>query len=376
MSGGLRRVLARHFDDYCRGHRLDAQQWRVCGHIRRCRTPVLGGQRLRCTRCGAEPVRYHSCRDRHCPRCQGKARRQWAERERGNLLAVPYYHLVFTLPNGLNPWVELHPEVLYGLLFEAVWGVLSAFGRDPKRLGGRMGMTAVLHTWGQQLSRHVHLHCLVPGGAWTDAGHWKPAKGYYLFPVRALAGKFRGRMLAALRRAREQGELARITRPGEFEAVLERLARTDWVVYAKPCLAYREQVLEYLARYSHRIALTDQRLVEGGDERIGLQYKDHADDARRKLLWLDPEELIRRFLLHVLPAGLMRIRHYGFLANCCRKRCLAAIRADLASAPEPPLPEQTEGGGTRSDFQFPCPVCHIGRLRVIEEIPPQRFDGG
>lgn len=373
MSGGLRRVLARHFDNYCRGHRLDAQRLHVCGHIRSCRTPVLGGQRLRCNRCGAEPVRYHSCRDRHCPRCQGNARREWAERERANLLAVPYYHLVFTLPNGLNPWAELHPEALYRLLFEAAWAVLSAFGRDPKRLGGRMGMTAVLHTWGQQLCRHLHLHCLVPGGAWTKDGHWKPARGYYLFPVRALARKFRGRMLAALRGARQRGELARITRPGEFEAVLERLANTDWVVYAKPCLGHQQQVLDYLARYSHRIALSDERLIEGEDDRIGLQYRDYADEAKRKVLWLAPEELIRRFLLHVLPAGFMRIRHFGFLANCCRKQRLATIRADL-DQPKPPAPSEPQGSG--NDYEAPCRICHLGRLRVIEEIPPQRWDGG
>ena len=161
MSASLRAVLARHFASYRQHHRLDAQRLRVCDQIRRCRTPALGGQRLRCNRCGAEPVRYHSCRDRHCPRCQ------WAERQRRALLAVTYYHLVFTLPSPLNPWAELHPEVLYRLLFKTAWAVLSAFAQDPKRLGGQLGMTAVLHTWGQQLGRHLHLHCLIPGGAWT-----------------------------------------------------------------------------------------------------------------------------------------------------------------------------------------------------------------
>lgn len=373
MSGGLRRVFARHFDAYCRDHRLDAQRLRVAEHIRCCRTPALGGQRLRCERCGAEPVRYHSCRDRHCPRCQGRARRQWAERERRNGLAVTYYHLVFTLPSQLNPWAELHPEVLYRLLFQSAWAVLAAFGQDPRRLGGQLGMTAVLHTWGQNLSRHLHLHCLIPGGAWTPEGHWRAAKGYYLFPVRALARKFRGRMLGELRAARADGELARISRPGEFARVLDELAQIDWAVYAKPCLGYREQVLEYLARYSHRIALSDSRLVEAEDGSVGLHYKDYADHGRKKLLWLAPEELIRRFLLHILPKGFMRIRHYGFLANCCRQKRLAAIRQDLQTPP--PEPEPTADAAVQ-DFQYPCPKCHTGRLRVIEEIPPQRFEGG
>jgi len=375
MNAGLRGVLADHFAPYRQHHRVDLQRLRVCEQIRRCRTPALGGQRLRCERCGAEPVRYHSCRDRHCPRCQGQARRQWAERQRRNLLAVPYYHLVFTLPSRLNPWAELHPEVLYRLLFQSAWAVLGAFGQDPKRLGGQLGMTAVLHTWGQQLGRHLHLHCLIPGGAWTPQGHFKVAKGYYLFPVRALSRKFRGRMLAELRQARNGGELARITRPGEFARVLDDLAQIDWVVYAKPCLGYREQVVDYLARYSHRIALSDHRLIDGEDRRVGLRYRDYADAGRHKLLWLEPEELIRRFLLHVLPKGFVRVRHYGFLANCCREKRLAAIREDLQTPAQPPTADpqaETPGPGCA----YPCPHCHSGRLRVIAEIAPQRLEGG
>ena len=372
MSGGLRGLLVRCFAHYRQHHRLDFQRIRVLDRIRRCRTPALGGQRMHCDRCGAEPVRYHSCRDRHCPRCQGQARRQWTERQRANLLAVAYYHLVFTLPSLLNPWAELHPQVLYRLLFKSVWAVLDDFGQDPKRLGGQLGMTAVLHTWGQTLVRHLHLHCLIPGGVWTAQGHWKAARSYYLFPVRALSRKFRGRMLAELRQARRNGELDRITRPGEFERVLQALSQRRWVVYAKPCLNYRETVLNYLARYSHRIALSDQRLIDGADARVGLRYKDYADHERRKVMWLDPEELIRRFLLHILPPGFMRIRHYGFLANRCRAKRLAAIRGDLETPPPAPEPASEPD---HQAFEYPCPECHRGRLHVIEEFPPQRLEG-
>ncbi len=175
---------------------LDYQRQKVCTHLLDCRTEALGGLSWQCDTCGAEQPRYHACRDRHCPQCQGRAPRVWSERQQGNLLPVSYYHLVFTLPHRLNGWVQLHPQVLYRLLFQAVWATLKAFGQDPKRLGRELGMTAVLHTWGQTLSQHVHLHCLVPGGALQASGHWKPARSNYLFPVKALSRHFRGKWSA------------------------------------------------------------------------------------------------------------------------------------------------------------------------------------
>ncbi|MEW8075106.1 MAG: transposase zinc-binding domain-containing protein, partial [Candidatus Sedimenticola endophacoides] len=209
----VQEALGRYLDDTG----LDRHRRKVCGHLMACRTEALGEVVYRCPQCEREQRHYHGCRDRHCPQCQGRATRQWVERQGRAVLPVAYHHLVFTLPHRLNGWVQLHPEVLYRLLFQSVWGTIQRFGEDPRRLGGQMGMTAVLHTWGQNLCRHVHLHCLVPAGALTEDGGWKSAKGEYLFPVKALSRHFRGRMVSALRASYQAGELSRIERPGEVD---------------------------------------------------------------------------------------------------------------------------------------------------------------
>ena len=346
---------------------LDRQRRKVCAHLQACRTEAMGGMRLACDRCGAEPCWYHGCRDRHCPQCQGRATRQWAERQQGDILPVRYYHLVFTLPHTLNGWVALHPEVIYRLLFQATWITLKAFGQDPRRLGGELGMSAVLHTWGQNLSRHVHLHCLVPGGALESNGTWKATKGNYLFPVKALSRHFRGRMVGLLRRAASRGELARVTRVGEVDAVLDTVMATEWVVYTKNCLNHTGTVVDYLARYSHRIAISNARLLAVDDAQVTFRYQDYRDGARHKTLRLNGTEFVRRFLLHVLPQGLMRIRHFGFLANRCRHAKLARIRRALAAATAEVI---VTGSGAAPSY--PCPQCQQGQLHVIAQLPPYR----
>lgn len=362
-SATLQHILSRFLDTAT----LDGHRRRVCAHLSACRTAALGGMHLRCERCGTEPCWYFGCRDRHCPQCQGRATRQWAEHQQGDLLAVRYYHLVFTLPHTLNGWVQLHPEVVYRLLFQATWATLRAFGRDPKRLGGELGMSAVLHTWGQNLSRHVHLHCLVPGGALGEDGRWKATKGNYLFPVRALSRHFRGRMTGLLRQAARRGELHRATRPGEVDAVLDTLMASDWVVYTKDCLDYTGTVVEYLARYTHRIAIGNARILAVDDTRVRFRYRDYRDGNRHKTLCLDGEEFVRRFLLHILPKGFMRVRHFGFLANRGRREKLARIRRALAVAAAVVAETAvTENAG------YPCPQCRVGRLRVIARVLPQR----
>jgi hypothetical protein len=253
---------------------------------------------------------------------------------------------VFTLPHVLNGWVQLHPEVLYRRMFRCVWSTLKALGADPKRLGGQLGATVVLHTWGQNLSQHVHLHCLLPGGALTETGQWHAAKSTYLFPVRALSRGFRGRFVSALRRAWQQGELHRITRPGEVDKVLNALMQTDWVVYSKPCLTHTHSVVDYLGRYSHRIALSDARLLSFDGAQVQLRYKDYRDGSRHKVMTLSAAELLRRYLLHVLPKGLMRIRHYGFLANRCRQEKLKQIGAALAEAAQA-VEDEPSGGDSQ-----------------------------
>jgi len=371
----LQRVLQRYLEDYRQTHALDARRLAVCRHVTQCRTAALGGLQLHCDHCGDEPVHWFSCRDRHCPQCQHRASEQWSEKQQDNLLPATYFHLVFTLPAAINGWARLHPEVIYRLLFRAVWETLKAFGADRKRLGGELGMTAILHTWGQALSQHLHLHCLVPGGALTEKGDWTAVKGSYLFPVRALSRRFRGHMVSCLRQAHAAGELPRITDPREPGQTLDRLMQQDWVVYSRPGLREPEQVLDYLARYTHRTAISNARLLSMDGDQVCFRYKDYRDHDRHKVMALQAGEFIRRFLQHVLPKGLMRIRHYGFLANSCRRRKLALIRTVLACAQATANTDDSDTPAERF-AGYPCTRCGQGMLRITAELPPLRREGG
>ena len=355
-----------------RGQRLSPRQWQVCSHIQNCRTAALGGLRRQCDHCNYATPQYHACRDRHCPQCQWRASRRWCEQQQAAVLPVTYYHLVFTLPHTLNRWAQLHPRVLYALLFRCVWATLKRFATASRSLGGELGMTAVLHTWGQNLSQHVHLHCLVPGGTLGPDGSWAQAKGNYLFPVRALSRVFRGQMVSALRAAAQHGELHRITRPGDINNTLDILMHTEWAVYAKPCMSHTQSIVTYLARYSHRIAISDRRIVGMENDHVVFRYKDYRDSGRQKVMRLPGVEFLRRFLLHVLPKGLMRLRHYGFLANRCREKKLQRIRDALGCNSETNGP-QKETDSTNPFEQFPCPKCHQGKLRVFALLPPERW---
>ena len=301
---------------------------------------------------------------------------EWSDKQQAQVLPVTYHHLIFTLPHLLNPWVALHEREIYALLFASVWATLSAFASDPRRLGGRLGMTAVLHTWGQVLTRHVHLHCLVPGGALSRKGEWHSAKGEYLFPVRALSRHLRGGFVSRLRQAWKEGKLSRIQDPAEVDRMLDALMARDWVVYSKPSLQHTDTVVRYLARYSHRIALSNQRLLSFDGERVELAYKDYRD-GRNKVMTLDADELLRRFLLHVLPKGFMRIRHFGFLANRCRKQRLPQIREAIADQAARQAERQAlaaERAAQRDERDlagYPCPKCKRGRLQVIGTLDPR-----
>ena len=378
---GLQAVFDRFLPAYQTQHTLTPIQQKACWHIEQCRTAALGGLQQHCQHCGFEQPQYHSCRDRHCPQCQGQAQHAWCQQQMQAVLPVTYYHLVFTLPHSLNGWVELHPEVIYRGLFQSVWETLNRFGQDPKRLNGSLGMTAVLHTWGQNLSRHVHLHCLVAGGALTETGDWQPAKSNYLFPVRALSRAFRGRMVSYLRQSAGQGELYRITRPADIDLRLNELMKTDWVVYTKAYLNRPETIVAYLARYSRKTALSNGRIQRIDDQQVHLRYKDYRDHDRHKVMVLDGEELIRRFLLHILPTGLMRIRHYGFLANRCRRQKLAQIRRRLQvqteqAAAAPKSADKTADSVPIVEQARLCPRCKTGHLIYIGEIVPKRGEYG
>ena len=363
-SANLQQLLLKHFDDHTRTHKLDGHRLTICRHLLSCHTPALGGMQYQCDHCHEQIPQYHSCRDRHCPQCQQKASRQWCEQQLQGVLPVTYHHVVFTLPHELNGWTQLHPEVIYHLLFQIAWLTLKTFAADPKRLNGKLGMTAVLHTWGQNLGQHVHLHCLVPGGALGNNNEWHAARSTYLFPVRALSRYYRGKMVSALRQCATDGKLHRVTREAEVDNILDQLMKKDWVVYSKHCLNHTQDVVGYLARYSHRIAISDQRIVGTENDQVYFRYKDYRD-GNDKTMRLHCEEFIRRFLMHVVPKGLMRVRHYGLLANRCRKASLKTIRQVLAQ-PIEIMAEPT----TDKPVEACCPKCHKGHLRPIRQLSP------
>jgi putative transposase/transposase-like zinc-binding protein len=373
-------IVRAHAADYRRTHRLSRAQHRALDAIATCRTAVLGGHRAVCTACGSERVTYNSCRNRHCPKCQRVATERWLAARRREVLPIPYFHIVFTLPHTLNPLAQSHPRLIYRLLFQSAASTILRFGRDPRHLGGDVGVTAVLHTWGQTLSQHLHVHCVVTGGALApDGARWMPARPGFLFPVRALAKVFRGRFLAGLQRAFEQGQLhlagglAPLAAPAAFAAWLTELRRSAWVVYCKPPFAGPEHVLGYLGRYTHRVALSNDRLVALIDGHVRFRWRDYADGDRVKLMELAVDEFLRRFLLHIVPDGFVRIRYFGLLANRCRRTALAQCRALLAQpAPAAQPPECVRDlllRVTGLDIER-CPVCHDGLLRLVAVLAP------
>lgn len=369
-------ILTRFLPRYRQDHSLSPQQAKVAGLVCRCRTDALGTFELACPRCHYQQTGHCSCRNRHCPRCQRQASADWLAARREDLLSVPYFHVVFTLPHTLNGWAQRHPEVIYRLLFQTVWHTLDRFGRDPKRLAGQLGMTAVLHTWGQNLSQHIHLHCLIPGGAYDrQRDEWHPATSTYLFPVRALSRHYRGAMVSALRRAYQAGELPGLTRPDDVDNTLKALMTTEWVVYSRATCTQSDTVLTYLARYTHRIALCDGRIRAVTDNEVTFAYKRYDQGGILSELCLAGEEFVRRWLLHVLPLGFMRIRHYGFLANACRRQHLVRIRRCLGRdqmmppSRKPVVSDVRSLDGTRRYWPPQCPCCHCP-LRVTARVRP------
>lgn len=360
-------------------HRLARQQLRVMRAIELCRTPALGSQTAVCDRCGGEVVRYHSCRNRHCPKCQTLAKVRWVAARMADLLPVPYFHCVFTLPHTLTPVAQGNPQVCYTLLFRSAAATLQTFGRDPKWLGGELGITMVLHTWSQTLEQPLHVHCIVTGGALDTAQEqWIATKRRdFLFPVRALSKVFRAKYLAGLQEAFTQqrlqfgGATVPLAEARAFAAWLEGLRPHDWAVYAKPPFAGPRQVVSYLGRYTHRVAISNERLVALQQDQVLFQWRDARRGNRVKVMALAAEEFLRRFLLHVLPAGFVRIRHYGVLGNRDRSKRLGCCRPVLHLAPPVLKPIESPPALmkrlTGIDIEQ-CPHCRQGRLRVIATV--------
>lgn len=353
------------------GHALSDQQRKVLRDIGLCRTAALGIHLERCDRCSYETLAYDSCRNRHCPKCQSSARDRWLLKQAASLLPVPYVHAVFTVPEQLAPIALRNQKVFYAMLFRAASETLLAIATDPRHLGARIGILAVLHTWSQNLHFHPHLHCLIPaGGLAPDHSRWVAAKrhGFFL-PVRVLSRMFRGKLLSFLKRSYRSGELcftgkvAALSSPRAFYSLLGSLRRKEWVVYSKPPFGGPEHMLKYLARYTHRVAISNGRLLGIENGHVRFRWRDSRHNKRSSTMTLEATEFIRRFLLHVLPAGFVKIRHFGLLANRNRRRALALCRVHLRSAEidlARLLNEQQRSALNRS-----CPHCRCGTLHVV-----------
>jgi hypothetical protein len=378
-------VIGQHGADFLEryGPRLGWVERRVLVALAACRTASLGGHLEACDACGFERPAYNSCRNRYCPKCQGTARAAWLAAQAEDLLPVPYFHVVFTLPDALGPLALANQRLVYGLLFHAASATLLEVAADPKHLGARIGFLTVLHTWGQTLQHHPHVHCVVPGGGLApDGTRWVPARKRFFLPVRVLSRVFRGKFLAGLKAAHEAGELAcggalaELANPVAFRRWLRDPAKKEWVVYAKPPFGRPEVVLKYLARYTHRVAIANSRLVALVDGRASFRYKDYRDGNRWKTMTLSAVEFIRRFLQHVLPVGFVRIRHYGFLANRARQQWLPLCRQLLGVA-DPATNQPVVGEGeAEEETEVPvearvhtCPECHAGRMVAIRLLP-------
>ncbi len=343
---------------------LNVQQRSVLRAIARCRTAALGGHLDRCDACGHRAISYNSCRNRHCPKCQAQARERWLAARERELLDVPYVHVVFTLPHALLPLGYRNSARLYTWLFHACAATLREVAADPRHLGAEIGVLSVLHTWGQTLVRHPHVHCVVPaGGLSSDHQHWiRPKYAGFFLPVKVLSRVFRGKFVAALRRAytRDQLDLAGATEdlrdPARWHAFIDALFQTDWVVYAKPAFGGAPAVLRYLGRYTHRVAISNHRLVAFDGDHVTFQWKDYAHHDQRCTMTLPAMEFLRRFVQHILPRGFVRIRQSGFLANTCRATRVAIARTLLGAVRPTVAPAQTTTEAPTIDT-WACPRC-------------------
>lgn len=376
-------IFRRYGDGYRKINPLSLEQTKVMHHIEICRTAVLGGHVEQCDQCAFERISYNSCRDRHCPKCQTLVKEQWLNDRKSELLPCGYFHLVFTLPHDLNPIILCNKKITLNILFAAVKETLQAFAKDPQwRLQGQLGMIAVLHTWSQTLIDHFHLHCLIPAGALSfTKDKWIPSRARYLFGIGSLAKEFRKRYLRYFKKACRKGELifpgntAVFESEKELNGLLESLSRVKWIAYAKRPFAGPKQVLEYLGRYTHRVAISNNRIISIDNDSVIFTYRDRKKKSKIRTMSLAADEFIRRFLLHVLPRGFMKIRYFGFLAHINKKQAIPLLRKLIDGNAE--LPEKTNETIeemmlrlTGTDITC-CPECGKGKMRRIKKLPKQ-----
>ena len=377
----LAHIFNRYGDDFRRSRAVPYEQLKAMRHIEICRTAKLGGHVEQCDQCGFEKISYNSCRDRHCPKCQTMTKEKWLNDRKAELLPASYFHLVFTLPHDLNAIILSNKRTTLNILFAAVNETLKAFAKDPQwRLCGRLGFIAVLHTWSQTLMDHFHLHCLIPAGALSfTKKSWIPARGRYLFKITSLAKEFRKRYLRLLLNAYLKGELtftqktAALESDQAFKQLIDALSKTKWIAYAKRPFQGPEQVLEYLGRYTHRVAISNYRIIAIDNRRVTFTYRDRKQDNEIREMTLDAHEFIRRFLLHVLPKGLIKIRYFGFLSHTKKNEEIPLIRKLID--PEASLPEKMKETIDEMMLRLTgiditcCPKCMKGKMIRTRKLP-------
>lgn len=375
-------IFRAHGDIYRRQHRLSRPQLRAMRAIEICRTAILGGHVYECDSCGAQKTGYNSCRNRHCPKCQALDKARWLEERGRELLPVPYFHVVFTLPEELNALTLANPRQIYNLLFDSASQALLQLAADEKHLGAQIGFFAALHTWGQTLQLHPHLHCIVPGGGLSpDRKRWIASRPGFFLPVRVLGELFRGKFLSGLKEAYAAGQLAlpeSLPDPRGFQGLLDELYAKSWVVYSEPPFESPEKAVDYLARYVYRVAISNSRLVRMEAGQVSFTYKDYREGGAVKEMSLPVEEFLRRFLLHVLPERFVRVRYYGFLSPRRRERDLALCRELLGTESAPAAEEESwEALLTRLTGEDPtaCEACGRGHLLRVRELSAERYRG-
>ena len=360
-------IFRQHGKAYSKSNTLTPEQYKVLHAIQNCRTSALGGHVDECDQCGYRQNSYNSCRNRHCPKCESFKAAQWLEDRQAELLPVPYFHVVFTLPHELNTLVLYNKRILYNLLFQSAWETLKTLGKDSDRLNGEMGMLSILHTWGQNLSQHNHVHCIVPGGALTTDDQWNPTNKKFLFPVKVMSEIFRGIYVTKLRTLYNNHEL-KLPPSISIDLLLNDLMKKSWNIYAKEPFAGPEKLLNYLGRYTHKIAISNCRILSCDAKSVKFKWRDYSDNNKVKIMTLKPDEFMRRFLQHVLPDGFMRIRSFGFLSNAAKKKKIPIIQKLLGYA----IAKKKEKSDIKTrmlevkgiDISI-CSICKVGKLKRV-----------
>jgi hypothetical protein len=377
VSAELADIFNLYGDSYIEQHGISAAQRKAINAICNCRTAALGGNLQRCDCCGKEIISYNSCRNRHCPKCQALAKARWLAARQAELLPVEYFHVVFTIPHELNFLAGYNQNLIYNILFKAAWATIQDLGRDPKRLNGNMGLLAALHTWGQNLLQHIHLHCIIPGGAFQD-NQWNSCKSGFLFPVKIVSKKFRGTFVSLLRKAYKnnqlklQGVIADLAKPAIFTQLLDQLMKKEWCVYCKKPFNGAKGAVDYLAKYVYKTAISNNRILSCNNNKVTFNWRDYSDHNKIKKMTLDPHEFIRRFLSHVLPDGFMRIRSFGFLANSCKAKKIQKILELLEQKKPPEIKKESAEELMRRLTGINihlCPTCKKGKLLTIKRLP-------